>query len=452
MPLDLKIKIKAYSAVQEAFIFDKSRYSVLSGGIGSGKTHAGVLKALKKCHENPKANGLVTAPDYNRITSSTMPKYLELFPPEFIAPNGINRATMQIRTILDNNIFFRSTTDPQTLRAYEVGWVHMDELTYSPYEAYIVCQGRMRQIEDAQLWGTSTPNRENPLNWVYAEFGGKRLPEHSPLYVLDTRGNPHLPQAYKDDLKRQYGDELAMIELAGQFVPISGNAFFDTEMVRRMLEEDGREPLEDRGDVKIWKPHGIGKRYMAGADVAEGRQAGDVLGGTGNPDFSCLMILDANTNEQVAEIHGRIPPEEFALEVYNLGKEYDWPFLGVETFIDSFCIRKVLELGYPVGRIYHWKEEEGGDKDYQPGWKTTSGSRPAMLSDYAEGIRERSIVLHSRESLMEHLSFIRNRLGRPEAAHNAHDDYVMALAIAWAMRHLAPRRSFHKVGKLEQVV
>ena len=60
-----------------------------------------------------------------------------------------------------------------------------------------------------------------------------------------------------------------------------------------------------------------------------------------------------------------------------------------------------------------------------------------MLAELAEAVRNRLIVIRSKGGIGEMLSFIRNEQGRPQAAKGAHDDRVMAYALAWQMRKFA---------------
>ncbi len=427
--IDLNVNIEGYGD-QVDFIQDTHRYAAEVGGIGSGKTLSGADKALLKCTEHPGVGGIVTAPDYNRISDTVIPKYMERFPLEFWAerPRG---NPPNARTILGNNIYFRSTTHPNDLRGPTVGWVHMDEAAYSPFEAYKVLQGRIRAIEEAQIWITTSPNKDNPLNWVYGEFAAKQQPTHA-LFHLNTLENPFIPDAFKEDLLRQYPDDLQLIELQGLFIPLAGNCFFDTAILRSMLELDAREPIETRRNdaIKLFKPVGIGKRYVAGIDTAEGKQAGDVIEGSGNPDLNCLRIQDFGSGEDVAEIHCRWPLDEFLDESVRLMKEFNEAYCGIEINYNRSVANKLIELGYKERKVY-------SHKDGELGWLTSSLTRMPMLSEYEEAIRSRSLTMYSKDCIMEHLSFIRDKQGRPSAANNAHDDYVIAGGICWQMRKYA---------------
>ena len=66
--------------------------------------------------------------------------------------------------------------------------------------------------------------------------------------------------------------------------------------------------------------------------------------------------------------------------------------------------------------------------------RTTAQTRPVMLAALVQVIRTDCGLLHDRATLGELLTFVRNEKGRPEAQQGAHDDLVMALAIAHAVR------------------
>ena len=69
------------------------------------------------------------------------------------------------------------------------------------------------------------------------------------------------------------------------------------------------------------------------------------------------------------------------------------------------------------------------------GFRTDALTRPVIISGLIEVLRGRYDLLEDRETLEELLAFVRNpRTLRPQAAAGAHDDCVMALAIAFYIR------------------
>jgi phage terminase large subunit len=57
-----------------------------------------------------------------------------------------------------------------------------------------------------------------------------------------------------------------------------------------------------------------------------------------------------------------------------------------------------------------------------------------MLAALVQVVREQTDTLMDRATLGELLTFVRNEKGRAEAQYGAHDDLVMALAIAHYIR------------------
>ena len=63
-------------------------------------------------------------------------------------------------------------------------------------------------------------------------------------------------------------------------------------------------------------------------------------------------------------------------------------------------------------------------------------TRPGIIGQLVEAMREGVHLVNDRTTLEEMLTFVRNEQKklRPEAEEGAHDDCVMALAIAWYIR------------------
>jgi hypothetical protein len=76
----------------------------------------------------------------------------------------------------------------------------------------------------------------------------------------------------------------------------------------------------------------------------------------------------------------------------------------------------------------------GATRAGELGWLTTAASRPTMLENLSAVLRSRPETLQSRRLLEQCRTFVRGRDGRPEAASGSHDDAVMAMAIALAVR------------------
>ena len=223
---------------------------------------------------------------------------------------------------------------------------------------------------------------------------------------------------------------------AEALAPPRTRAFFDVDVLQEMYEdtEDPRERL--RGLISIWQyPNTVG-RYIIGADTAWGR--------TGS--YNVATVIDYQTGVQMAELHGRLHPDEMAREIMDLHEMYNHAYLGLERAGEGqerdgdavVVVDKVVDLLSDCscrGKLYYHDRASGSEQ--VPGWQTDGRTRPVMLAEFADAIRNRLIVLRCREGITEMLSFIRNEAGRPQASKGGYDDRVMAYAIDWQMRKFA---------------
>ncbi len=197
----------------------------------------------------------------------------------------------------------------------------------------------------------------------------------------------------------------------------SGECFFDLVAVERALKEMG-EPLatHDNGRSSIWLPARAGKSFVIGVDPA---------GGGVDGDYSSAEVIDFELGAQCAELHGHWTPRELADKVVELGKHYNTALLAVERNNHGHTVlARIRTLAYP--RVFQ--------QDNKDGWLTTAANRPSMLENLASVLSAEPERFRSERLLHEFRTFVRDADGRPSATSGAHDDCVIAMAIAWAVR------------------
>lgn len=197
----------------------------------------------------------------------------------------------------------------------------------------------------------------------------------------------------------------------------SGECVFDQEAVERALKGSS-EPVEMRDNhrLMIWLPPQAGREYVMGVDPA---------GGGAEGDYSCAQVIDRRLGTQCAELHGHYPPRELAQKLVELGKEYNQALIAVEKNNHGHgVLAYVRMLEYP--NVYAQKGQDG--------WLTSAVSRPAMIENLAAALAEEAVLFRSPRLLNECRTFVRSADGNTGAAPGTHDDCVMALAIAWAVR------------------
>jgi hypothetical protein len=197
----------------------------------------------------------------------------------------------------------------------------------------------------------------------------------------------------------------------------SGECVFDLDAVDQALR-GSVEPLETRDNQRltIWLPAQPGRDYVIGVDPA---------GGGAEGDYSCAEVIDRDLGTQCAELHGHLPPRDLAQKLVTLGKEYYTALLAVERNNHGHGVLACLEnLEYPRVFMQH----------AQKGWLTSAVSRPKMIENLATALAEQPLLFRSPLLLNEFRTFVRYADGNTGAATGTHDDCVMAMAIAWAVR------------------
>jgi hypothetical protein len=198
----------------------------------------------------------------------------------------------------------------------------------------------------------------------------------------------------------------------------SGESVFELENIEsRLLSAPA--PIESRlnGQLEIWLPPIPGKQYLVAVDPASGGSEGD---------YSAAQVLDLETGLQCAELAIHIGGLELTRLVTGLAAEYNHAWLVVERNNHG---TGVLALAATVCKYPRIHSQAG-----QPGWLTTSLSRPAMLGRLNAALVESPECFQSRSLLAECRSFVRLPDGKTGARPGAHDDRVMAMAMALAAR------------------
>jgi hypothetical protein len=76
------------------------------------------------------------------------------------------------------------------------------------------------------------------------------------------------------------------------------------------------------------------------------------------------------------------------------------------------------------------------------GWRTTAASTPVLVQELGEALRTDLLEIHTPALLQELRAYQYDDFGRTAAPSGQHDDRVIALGLAWQLRHaftLIPR-------------
>ena len=198
----------------------------------------------------------------------------------------------------------------------------------------------------------------------------------------------------------------------------SGESVFELAAIdARMATAPPAAERRRNGELEIWLPPVKGKEYLVAVDPA---------GGGSDGDYSAAEVLELETGLQCAEFAGHVGGLELARLVTSLAGEYNGAWLVVERNNHGSGVLALAQTACGYNRIYH----QGG----QPGWLTTSVSRPAVLSRLGAALVEQPERFLSRRLLAECRGFVRLPNGSSGARAGMHDDRVMAMAIGLAAR------------------
>jgi hypothetical protein len=155
-----------------------------------------------------------------------------------------------------------------------------------------------------------------------------------------------------------------------------------------------------------------GHRYVIGADVAEGLAKGD---------YSVAVVIDRDTWEECAELHGHWEPDVYADHLERLARAYNAQ-IAVERNNHGHAVLATFKLG-GVGGIFC-------GADGRPGWLTNPKTKPLMIDLLAECLRDDLIKVRSagaHDEMRLYQVFDNGTTGAPSGYH---DDRVIAWAIA----------------------
>jgi len=274
--------------------------------------------------------------------------------------------------------------------------------------------------------------------WVKAEANQNDfLPIKLPWYV-----HPERNEAWRKRQDDLLGDpRLASQECDCDF-STSGDTVFYSEWIEFISQTTIKEPLERRGvdrNLWIWEPADYTQSYMVIADVARGD----------GKDFSAAHVIHVESNTQVAEYKGQLPPKEFGFFLVGLATEYNQALLVVENAnIGWSALDAIQERGYK-NLYYSPKSEAGSNSDAYfdqymdnsklvPGFTTSMKTRPLVINKFREYIGDKSVVIQSKRLLEEMKVFIWKN-GRAEAQSGYNDDLIMSFAIGMYLRDTSLR-------------
>lgn len=205
------------------------------------------------------------------------------------------------------------------------------------------------------------------------------------------------------------------------FISSGRNVFYIGDLQKQFP----KQPIDRQWvDLIIWEKPLEGFKYVIGVDTSEGE----------GHDNAVLSVWNANTGEQVAEFaNPTTKPDVLAGIAIEIGRYYNKAIIVPE--INSSGLVFVSKIKGKYGNIYMRETFDRRTKETkkQIGWRTTSVTKPLMVSDFEESVREGGVSINSPELIKEMKTFVRT----DESAKSGYgadgsnqDDRVMAAMLA----------------------
>jgi len=439
---------------------DKSRYLILYGGAGSGKSVFAAQKLVFRMLTEKPHKFLVVRKVARTIRGSAFAEIRNIISNWGMSKLfNINKSDMVITCKNGNMIVFAGLDDVEKLKSISgvTGiWVE---------EASEITQEDFQQL-DLRLRGKTQNYKQiifsfNPVSithWLKEVFFDDPKPRTKIIHST-YKDNRFIDDEYKKVLEemKETDPYYYTVYTLGEW-GVVGKTIFDAEKVtNRIVQLKNQSPAKQgffiydytnekirdntitfkddkNGYITIYEPPDKAKPYVIGGDTA----------GEGS-DYFAAHVIDNVTGKQVATLHHQFDEDLFTRQVYCLGKYYNNALIGLETNFSTFPVKELERLGYKKQYIREQPDTYTGRLKKSYGFKTTKVTRPVIIANLVKIVRESTELINDIPTLEEMLTFVRNEQGKPEAQEGQHDDLVMSLAIAYHIREqqdmkVAPRQ------------
>lgn len=433
----------------EAFMplyFDRHKILVLKGGGGSGKSIFAGRLILERVTTEPGHRWLVCRKVGRTLRESCFKQLIGQLAEHFQGVRyKVNKSDMLISFANGSEIIFVGLDDVEKLKSiYNITGIWVEEASEILESDYNQLTIRLRGATKYRKQIILSFNPVSITHWLKKRFFDNHEPD-SRIHESTYRDNRFLPEEdirtlenFKDTDEYYYQVyALGMWGVTGQTVfngkAVTARLLEDVKPVKRgyFLYRDTGTGLADirwaedeQGFILMYAQPEPGVPYVIGGDTA----------GDGSDSFAG-QVLDNRTGRQVCALKLKTDEDLFAKQLYCLGMTYNTALIGVEANFSTFPIRELERLRYPKQYVRESMDEYTHALKRSYGFRTMQSNRQTIIANLIKAVREDITCVSDKWTLEEMLTFVRNPdTFRPEAESGAHDDMVMALAIAHAIR------------------
>ena len=455
--LELKLEIALWwkqlkETNNETFLplfFDEHRYLVLKGGGGSGKSIFAGRKVLERCTTEPGHRVLVCRKVARTIRESCFAQLCGQVA-EFYPDSGyrIYKGDMKIVFANGSEIIFAGLDDVEKLKSiYDITMIWIEEASELDQGDFNQLDIRLRTKFPFYLQIILSFNPISITHWLKKRFFDKKDPR-ARVHESTYKDNRFLSEEAIRTLEafKETDEYYYMVYCLGIW-GVTGKTIFNAKAVAARLQiVQERKPrlrgyfaydedpdgihignirwVEDPdGPVKIFKEPEPGRPYVAGGDTS----------GEGS-DWFVGQVLDNITGEQVCVLRHQYEEDVYAKQLFCVGKYFNDCLLAPESNYSTYPVKLLDLMGYQNLYVREVEDDFDGKIRHAFGFRTDRLTRPVIVSELVRVMRDGMHLINDEDTLLEMLTFIRNDKLRAEAEPGAHDDCIIALAIAFYVR------------------
>ena len=192
------------------------------------------------------------------------------------------------------------------------------------------------------------------------------------------------------------------------------------------------------GKIELFERPQAGEQYIIAGDASEAVGL----------DEAAIVVLNKRLNTTAAIVVGQYQPEDLAQLEISLGNFFNQGLIAQESKGYGYQVNQLVNANY--GNIYHKViNKDGIDVETEEiGFNTTSVTRPSMLAQFAEEIKNNSTQVFSEKIISECRTFIikKDKLGKVtkvEAQTGYQDGLIVARSICSYVRNQYPYKAMN---------
>lgn len=454
---------------------NKSRYLVLWGGAGSGKSVFAAQKLVFRClSENvnpgqPRHKFLVVRKVAKTLRHSAFAEIQNIVSQwNMDKLFTVKESDLEIRCLTGNSIIFAGLDDVEKLKSISgITGVWVEEASELTKEDFQQLDIRLRGTPVGYHQIILTFNPVSITHWLKSRFFGAGAgagsdvdgrgecqditvtthhstykdnkfidPEYARVLESMRDQDPYYYTVYAlgqwgTTGKTVYNAEAVTARLmvlreqaaAGQIPLAVGTLVCEYDDAERIIDASIRFVPDPAGPLTIYELPQPGYPYVIGGDTAEGGH-----------DYSVGQVRNNVTWNQAAVWRDRTDTDLYAKQMYCLGQFYNTALIGIETNFDLHPVKELERLQYPRQYVREQVDTFTGAVTKRYGFRTDKLTRPLIIGQHVALAREHIETFNDIVTLEEMLTFVRDETGKPAAQEGQHDDTILADAIAMEIR------------------